>query len=57
MHYQGYESREITEKPHFLCLDFLFSFIVNTVYAGTFMEITIVLIRLLELPMLVVSFF
>ena len=34
-----------------------FSFIVNKVYAGTFMEITIVLIRLLELPMLDFSFY
>ena len=41
----------------FLFLDFLFSFIVNTVYAGTFMEITIVLIRLIELPMLDFSFY
>ena len=27
----------------FLCLDFLFYFMINTVYAGTFMEIITVL--------------
>ena len=34
----------------FLCLDFLFSFMINTVYAGTFMESITILIWFLELP-------
>ena len=41
---------------YFFMFGFFISLIVNTVYAGTFMEITIVLIRLLEQPMLDFSF-
>ena len=48
----GYWNNGILNNGIIFYVWIFISFIVNTVYAGTFMEITIVLIRLLEQPML-----